>query len=74
MRRIEVQLFRRIVSVSVFVIIEALLIWLMLYIFSTWLPIGKMFIKIMLSCIVATPVSLVVYKAMHEAWTGERIE
>ncbi|HIR95780.1 MAG TPA: hypothetical protein IAC05_07105 [Candidatus Coprenecus stercorigallinarum] len=46
----------------------------MLYICKEWLGISKIFIKVVLSLVVASPVSYLVYRSIIESWTGEKIE
>lgn len=66
--------FKKLVALGVFLVLEALLLWLALYICTEWLHISKVFLKILLSCAVATPPSFLVYKAIVKSWTGDKIE
>ena len=74
MKNIELSLFRKIVAGAIAIVLEAILLLLMLYICKEWLGISKIFIKVVLSLVVASPVSYLVYRSIIESWTGEKIE
>ena len=74
MKKIEISLFRKIVATLIFLVLETLLLLIMFYICREWLCISKSFVKIMVSIVVATPISILAYKAILESWTGEKIE
>lgn len=74
MKKIELSLFRKIVAGAVAIVLEALLLLMMFYICREWLGISKIFIKVVLSLVVASPVSYLVYRSIIESWTGEKIE
>ena len=59
---------------AIAIVLEAILLLLMLYICKEWLGISKIFIKVVLSLVVASPVSYLVYRSIIESWTGEKIE
>ena len=66
--------FKGLVALGIFFVVEALLLWAALYICTEWLDIRKVFIKILLSYIVATPPSVLVLKTILKAWTGEKMD
>lgn len=74
MKNIELSLLRKIVAGAIAIVLEAILLLLMLYICKEWLGISKIFIKVVLSLVVASPVSYLVYRSIIESWTGEKIE
>ena len=74
MKNIELSLFRKIVAGAIAIVLEAILLLLMLYICKEWLGISKIFINVVLSLVVASPVSYLVYRSIIESWTGEKIE
>lgn len=74
MKKIELSLFRKIVAAAIAIVLEAILLLLMLYICREWLGISKIFIKVLLSLVVASPISYLVYRSIIESWTGEKIE
>ena len=74
MKKIELSLFRKIVAGTIAIVLEALLLLMMFYICREWLGISKIFIKVVLSLVVASPVSYLVYRSIIESWTGEKIE
>ena len=74
MKKIEVSLFIKIVAGAIAIVLEALLLLMMFYICREWLGISKIFIKVVLSLVVASPVSYLVYRSIIESWTGEKIE
>ena len=74
MKKIELSLFRKIVAGAIAIVLEALLLLMMFYICREWLGISKIFIKVVLSLVVASPVSYLVYRSILESWTGEKIE
>lgn len=74
MKKIELSLFRKIVAGAIAIVLEALLLLMMFYICREWLGISKIFIKVVLSLVVAGPVSYLVYRSIIESWTGEKIE
>ncbi len=74
MKKIELSLFRKIVAGAIAIVLEALLLLMMFYICREWLGISKIFIKVVLSLVVASPVSYLVYRSIIESWTGEKIE
>ena len=74
MKKLELSLFRKIVAGAIAIILEALLLLMMFYICREWLGISKIFIKVVISLVVASPVSYLVYRSIIESWTGEKIE
>lgn len=74
MKKIELSLFRKIVAGAIAIVLEALLLLMMFYVCREWLGISKIFIKVVLSLVVASPVSYLVYRSIIESWTGEKIE
>lgn len=74
MKKLELSLFRKIVAGAIAIVLEALLLLMMFYICREWLGISKIFIKVVISLVVASPVSYLVYRSIIESWTGEKIE
>ena len=74
MKKIELSLFRKIVAGAIAIVLEALLLLMMFYICREWLGISKIFIKVVLSLVVASPVSYLVYRSIIESGTGEKLE
>ena len=74
MKKIELSLFRKIVAGAIAIVLEALLLLMMFYICREWLGISKIFIKVVLSLVVASPVSYLVYRSIIESCTGEKLE
>ena len=74
MKKLELSLFRKIVAGAIAIVLEALLLLMMFYICREWLGISKIFIKVVISLVVASPVSYLVYWSIIESWTGEKIE
>ena len=73
-KNIELSLFRKIVAGAIAIVLETLLLLLMFYICREGLHISKIFLKVMLSLVIASPVSYLVYRSIIESWTGEKIE
>lgn len=73
-KKIELSLFRKIIAGAIAIVLETLLFLLMMYICREWLGLSKIFIKVMLSLVIASPVSYLVYRSIIESWTGEKIE
>lgn len=74
MKKIEISLFRKIVAFAIAIIVEALLLFLIYYLCQEWFHVTKSLVKYMASVVIATPVSIICYKAITESWTGEKIE
>ncbi len=74
MKKIELSLFRKIVAGAIAIVLETLLLLLMLYICREWLGIHKIFMNVMLSLVIASPISYLAYRSIIESWTGEKIE
>lgn len=73
-KKIELSLFRKIIAGAIAIVLETLLFLLMMYICREWLGLSKIFIKVMLSLVIASPVSYLAYRSVIESWTGEKIE
>lgn len=74
MKKIELSLFRKLVAAAIAIVLETILLLLMLYICREWLGISNIFLKVMLSLVIASPVSYLAYRSIVESWTGEKIE
>ena len=73
-KNIELSLFRKIVAGAIAIVLETLLLLLMFYICREWLGISKIILKVVISLVVASPISYMAYRSIIESWTGEKIE